>query len=91
MRIVRAWRRFGVVLHREGGLVFTPDAFNRVVVQVNVRQLDVGVIAEFVGTNGKTVILGRNFRTACNQILYRMVQPPVAIVHFISRYTTGQR
>ena len=40
VRVVRARRRLGVVLHREDRLVDVAQAFDRAVVQVEVRDLD---------------------------------------------------
>ena len=56
MRIVRAGRGFGVVLHAEDRLVAVAEAFQRLVVQVDVGDLDVAQV-ERIGIDREAVIV----------------------------------
>ena len=63
MRVVRAGRGFGVVLDAEQRQRLVAQAFERLVVQVDVRQLDlVGV--DGVGIDGEVVVVGGDLHLA---------------------------
>ena len=63
VRIVRAGRGFGVVLHAEERQCLVAKAFQRLVVQVHVRQLNlVGI--DRVGIDGKVVVVRRDLHLA---------------------------
>src|SRR6185436_3365336 len=51
VRVVRAWRRFRVVLHAEDGTVFMPQSLYRAVVEIEVRDLE--VLRQRVGIDRK--------------------------------------
>lgn len=85
MRIVRAGRRLGMILHGEGGAILTANARDGFVVEVDVRHLHVGLVRSFVGVDGETVVLRRDFAQARKKVLDGMVQTPVTVVHFVSR------
>ena len=56
VRIVRAGRGFGVVLHAEDRLAAVAEAFERLVVQVDVRDFDV-VQVERIGIDREAVVV----------------------------------
>ena len=60
VRIVRAGRGFGVVLHAEDRLAAVAEAFERLVVQIDVRDLDV-VGVERIGIDREAVIVRGDF------------------------------
>src|SRR5258706_10987743 len=56
MRIVRPGRRLRVILHAEDGMVAMPETFQRLVVQIGMRDLDF-VEVEGVGIDGEAMIM----------------------------------
>src|SRR5262245_48317029 len=58
-RVVRAGGGFGVVLHAEDRLLDVAKAFEGLVVQVDVRRLD--VLGQRLRVDGKAVVLGGDF------------------------------
>ena len=76
---------FRVVLNRESRLALHPDPFYRSVVEVNVRDLYmVGFLRSF-RIHTKAMVLRGDLRLAGDQVLHRMVKPPVAMVHLKRR------
>ena len=72
MRIVRAGRGLRVVLDAEERQVSVAHAFERLVVQVQVRQFDFA-LRERVRIDGEVVVVGGDFYFAGLQPLYWMV------------------
>jgi len=66
-----------VVLYREGRFRDMPDAFNGVVVQIDVRHGCHGRV-ERVGIDGKVVVLGGDFNLPGCQVLDGVIAPVVA-------------
>ncbi len=81
VRIVRAWRGFGVVLHAEEGSVFVAHAFVGVVVEIQVRDFDVAG-GQRVGIDAEAVILRGDFDLVGQKIFYRMIRAVVAEFQF---------
>ena len=63
MRVVRAGSGFGVILHAEQRQRAMAQAFQRVVVQVDVRQLDFALLQR-VRIDGEVVIVRRDLDLA---------------------------
>ena len=63
--VVRAGSAFGVVLNRESRLLFQPDTFNAVIIQVYVRNLNVFGFLHTFRINAKTMVLGGYFTFTC--------------------------
>ena len=57
--VVWSGRGFGVVLYAEGRLKTVTDAFDGVVVEVEMRYLK--ILGKRIGVDGETVILGSDF------------------------------
>ena len=72
MRIVGTWAGLRVVLHAEQWQVAVPQAFERLVVQVYVRQLDFR-LRQRIGIDGEVVVVGGDLDFAGIQLLDRMV------------------
>jgi len=72
VRIVRAGRRFRMILHAEQGQILVAHAFVGVVVQVDVRDFDVARRERF-RIDAETVILGGDFHLAGEQIFHRVI------------------
>src|ERR1041384_6096483 len=62
MAVVRAGRGFWVILHSESGHVFAADALDRLIVQVDVRDLD--ALRQRVRLQSEAVILRGDFDAA---------------------------
>src|ERR1039457_6780061 len=80
-RVVRARGGFRVVLHREDRAVPRPEALARAVVEVHVRELDVG--RQRVGRDGEAVVLGRDRDAARLNVLHGMVRAAVAELELV--------
>jgi hypothetical protein len=63
---VWAGRGFGVILHSEGGILAVPNPLDRLVIQINMRDLD--AIGKRVRFEGKAVILARYFNAVAAAI-----------------------
>ncbi len=83
-RIVRTRGCFRVILDAECNLILYANAFNSVIVQIDVGDLYPVGFSDLIGIYGKAVILGGDLTLAGEQILYRVVDSTVAVVHFIS-------
>ena len=59
MRIMRPGRRFRMILHSEQRKIPVPHAFERLVVQIYVRQLDFAV-GQRIRIDGEVVIVRRD-------------------------------
>ena len=76
MGIVRPWGSFRVVLNAENGKLPVPQAFDGLVVEVEVGDLHVG--RQGVGINGKSVILGGDGYPPRLEVFDRLVPAVVA-------------
>ena len=82
MRIVRAGCGFRVVLHAEERQRFVAQAFERLVVQVNVGQLDlVGV--DGVGIDSEVVVVRRDFYLAGRVVAHWMIAAVMAELELV--------
>ena len=88
-RVVRAGGGLGVVLHGQDRLAAVAEAFQRLVVEVDVRELDV-VLAERVGVDGEAVVLRGDLDPAAAQVLDRMVAAAVAELQLVRLAAEGQ-
>src|SRR5271165_3184904 len=77
MRVVRAGRGFRVILHAEQRQIAVAQAFERVVVQIDVGEFDFAV-RERIGVDGEVVIVCRDLDLPRLQLLYRMIPAMVA-------------
>src|ERR1043166_6571072 len=75
-RVMRSRRRLGVVRHGEHGLAAVAEAFERLVIEIDVRVLDV-VLAERLGIDGEAVVLRGDLDAARAQVLHRMIAAAV--------------
>ena len=80
-RVVRTRGRFGVELHAEGALRSRAQALHAVIVEIDMR--DLNVTWESVGTNGKAVIVRGDFDAACEMILHRLIAAAVSEFEFV--------
>ena len=82
VRVVWAGGGFGVVLDGEGRLVFAAESLVRVVVEVQVRQLDI-FIFERVGVHAEAVVLAGDFDFSGLEILNGVVGSAVAKLELV--------
>ena len=82
IRIVRARRCFGVVLDGEGGLVFTAESLVCIVVEVQVRQLDIFFFKR-IHVNAEAVVLAGDFDFSRLEILDGVVGSSVAELELV--------
>src|SRR5580658_7147234 len=83
MRIVRARRGFGMILHAEKRQIPVTHAFVRVIVEVDVGDFDVARRQRF-GIDTEPVILGGDFHLLVQKILYGMIRAVMAEFQFES-------
>ena len=88
--VVRARRCFGVVLHRKEWFILYPYAFNGIIVEVQMGNLNIIGIMDCLRVHSKTMVLGSYFATARNYVFDRMIKPTVAMVHFKGWYAMGK-
>ena len=79
--------RFGVVLHREAFLPLDPHAGQGLVVQVHMCHLDSSVSFHVFPIDDKAVILGGYFAFARQQVLDRVIDPSVTVVHLVGSHS----
>src|SRR5438876_12431125 len=79
---MRPGRRLGVVLHGQQGLAAVAEAFQGLVVEVDVRVLDV-VLAQRVGVDGEAVVLRGDLHAAAAEVLDRMVAAAMAELELV--------
>ena len=72
VRIVRTGRRFGVVLNTERRHRPVLQAFDRVIVQIHVRNIDV-VQVETLRIHSETMILRRDFHLLARDVQDRVI------------------
>src|SRR5579872_1812797 len=89
--VMRPGRSLGMILHRKGGPVFQPDTLYRLVIEVDMGDLDIGSLPHRFRVHAKTVVLRRDLTAARDQVLHRMVQPAMTVMHLESRDAVGQR
>lgn len=88
---MRAGCGFGMILHRESRSVTQTDTFDGSVIQIHMRNLHIGRSPYRIGIHTKTMVLCGDFTPPRKQIPDRMVQPPVPVMHFESRYAHTER
>ena len=89
MRIVRAGGRFRVVLHTEERQRFVAQAFERLVVQVHMRQLDF-VRVDRVGIDGEVMIVRRDLDFAGGIVAHRVVAAVMAKLELVGAAAQSQ-
>src|SRR6185437_3525935 len=89
VRIVRAGRRLRVILHGEQRQRLVPQPFQRLVVQVNVRQFLL-VDVDRIWIDGKVVIVRGDLYLARGVIAHRMVAAMMAKLQFVSAPAQSQ-
>lgn len=78
---------FGVVLDAEGGVGFAGDAFDGLVVEVDVRHLDVR--RECVRLQGEAVVLAGDFNLAADLVEDGLVGAAVSEFEFVDLAAEG--
>src|SRR6185503_16767797 len=84
-RIVGAGAGFGVILDGVDGKAAMPEAFDRVVVQVDVRNFTIG--GQRVGIDREAVVLRGDLDTSGRQILHRLVSTVMPKRQFVGSAT----
>src|ERR1700679_1923468 len=77
MRVMRPGRGFGMILHAEQRQVLMPQAFQRRIVQVDVRQLDFA-LRQGIGIGSEVMVVGRYLNLPRLQMLHWMIPAMVA-------------
>ena len=79
---MRARRGLGMVLHRKSRKAAMPEAFQSLIIQVDVRQFDLTLVQR-VRIDRKAMILSCDFHLPGSQVFYRLIAAPVAEFQFI--------
>ena len=82
--VVRAGTGLRMELNREDRLAFQSDARHRTVIQVLMGHHDSSTISEGTAADHESVVLGSDFTFATLEVLYRVVDPAVALEHLFS-------
>ena len=88
MAVVRAGGGFGVVLHAEGRQLAVAQPFDGLVVEVDVRDLELG--RQGLGIDGEAVVLRGDLDRAGLQVLHRLVRAAVAELELERLRAAGQ-
>ena len=72
MRIMRTRRSLRMVLHTKQRQIPVPHAFQRVVVQINVRQFDF-TLRQRIRIDGEIMVVRRDLDLPRVQLLHRMI------------------
>src|SRR5262249_7436262 len=72
MRVMRTGRCFGVILHAEKRQRAVAQAFERVVVQIDVGQLDIALL-ERIGIDSEVVVVRGDLNLAALKAFHRMI------------------
>ncbi len=83
VRVVRAGRGLGVILHAEQRQRAVAQALQRVVVQVDVRQVDFALLQR-VGIDGEVVIVRGDLDLAGLHLLHRMIAAVMSELQLVS-------
>ena len=89
MRVVRAGSGLGVVLHAEQRQRAMAQAFQRVVVQVDVRQFDFALLQR-IGIDGEVVVVRGDLDLAGRECLHRMVAAVVSELELVGLAAEGE-
>src|SRR4051812_19501056 len=81
-RVVRSGRGFGMVLDAEDGMIPEAEAFERLVVEVDVGDLGFGGV-ERIGIDGEAVIMRRDLDLIGELVDDGMIGPAMAEFHFV--------
>ena len=84
MRIVRARRGLGMILHAEDRLAAVTKSLQRLIVQIHVGNFDVALV-ERIRVDGETVVVRRNFDTLREPVDDRVIgaaMPELQLVGF---------
>ncbi len=82
VRVVRAGRGLGMILHAENGMIAMPHSLDGLVVQINV--CDFHVRRQRVRIDGEAVILRRDRDAPGRQVLHRLVATVMPELQFES-------
>src|SRR5450631_2421857 len=89
--VMRAGSCFRMVLYGKSRTIFEADPFDRIIIQVEVSDLDISGILHGGRIYPKSMILCRDLTFARNDILNRMIEPSVPMMHLERRDIIGQR
>src|ERR1035438_803333 len=89
VRIVRAGRGFGMILHAEDGLLAVAEAFEGLVVEIDVGDFDV-VEVERIRVHGEAVIVRGDLDAAGELIAHRMVSAAMSEFQFVGFAAEGE-
>ena len=89
MRVVRSGRRFRVILHAEYRMAAVTKTFQGLIVQVHVRDLDIGWI-ERIPVDRESVIVRRNFNSLVDPVEHRVVRAAMTEFELIGLATECQ-
>ncbi len=82
VRVVRTRRRLWVILHAEEWQIAVPQPFERVVVQVNVRQFDFA-LRQGIWIDSEVVVMRSDFNFAGRHLLYGMIAAVMSELQFV--------
>src|SRR5438067_7673071 len=86
---MRSRRGFGVILHGQHRLAAMSKTFERLIVEIDVRVLDV-ILAERFGIDGEAVILRGDLDASGAQILHRMIAAAMPEFQFVRAAAEGE-
>ncbi len=83
MRIMRTRRRFRMILHAEQRQIPMPQTFERLVVQIDVRQFDF-TLRQRVRIDCEIMVVRRDLDLPRLQLLHRMIPAVVSELQLVS-------
>ena len=86
---MRPWRGFGMVLHGKNWELFMLEAFDGMIVQIQMREFAIG--GHRLPIDGKAVVLRGDFNLLRDQVLHRMIRAAVPELELIRIASERQR
>src|SRR5690606_1297337 len=84
-----AGRGFGVILHRKSWFIFQFETGYRTIVQMKMGDFKIRMPLNILFGYVKTMVLGGDFALSRKKVFDRVVDPSMAMVHFVSTNVTS--
>ena len=81
---------FRVILYREGRFILYTDTFNRFIIKIDMGYFHVVRLFDSFRIYTESMVLCSYFAFAGHQVFNRVIEPPMAVVHFEGRDIIGQ-
>src|SRR5436190_4040284 len=88
MRIMRAGRGFGMILHAKYGMVTKPETLERLIVQIHVSDFDIAVLQR-VRIDGEAMVVRCDFHLVRDLVDNGVIRSPVSKLQLVCLAARG--